>query len=124
MGELAAATKPPPPEPDSGKFDEQAWQVATAQPGWHAHALAEVRGVIKNIREEKKREAKERRLLQAWHRVADRTMKKAALAFAQASDRDEQGAQAGKKPKGKKAEKDAEPRRHTGPHKTRLASER
>jgi hypothetical protein len=123
MSDLAAATRPPPPpEPDNDTFDEQAWKVATAKPGWHAHALAVARGVVKNIREESRREARERRILQAWHRVAGRTMKKAALAFAQADDRDKKTAPA--KTKKRTAEKAAEPRPQSTSRKTRLAAER
>jgi len=54
MAELAAVAKAPPRgTPNDDKFDEAAWQSASAKPEWQAHALNVVRGVLKNISEQK-----------------------------------------------------------------------
>ena len=90
MAELATATRVPPRDtPNNDKFDEAAWQIASAKPAWQTHALNAVRGVLKNIREQKAREAQARpatkvsaKLAREWSRIADRTMKMAAEAFA------------------------------------------
>ena len=61
MSELAAATRAPPRDtPNDDKFDEAAWQIASAKPEWQPHALNVVRAVLKNIREQKAREAQAR----------------------------------------------------------------
>jgi hypothetical protein len=58
MSELAAATKVPPrDDPKDEKFDEVAWTNATAKPEWQVHALNVVRGALRNISEQKAREA-------------------------------------------------------------------
>ena len=63
MSELAAATKAPPRDnPTDDKFDEAAWQIASAKPEWQTHALNVVRGALKNISEQKAREALAKRL--------------------------------------------------------------
>ncbi len=59
MAELAAATKAPPRDtPNDDQFDEAAWQIASAKPEWQPHALNVVRAVLKNIGEQKTREAR------------------------------------------------------------------
>ena len=93
MSELAAATRAPPrADPNEEKFDEAAWQIASAKPGWQKHALNVVRDALKNIREQKAREAQallttkvSAKTARAWNRIADRTMKKAAEEFAKGS---------------------------------------
>jgi hypothetical protein len=95
ISELAAATKPPPPpaNPAEPKFDEAAWTVATAKAGWKLHALNVIRGALKNISEQKTREAHAKesnkpagkmatKAGRAWTKIADRTMQKAAQEFA------------------------------------------
>jgi len=92
MSELAAATRAPPPDTlNDDKFDEAAWQIASAKPEWQPHALNVVRAVLKNIRDQKTREAQARtttkvsaQMAREWSRIADRTMKKAAEEFASA----------------------------------------
>ena len=80
---------PPPADPNEQKFDEAAWQIASAKPGWQTHALNVVRGALENIREQKAREAQavlttkvSAKTARAWSRIAERTMKKAAEEFA------------------------------------------
>jgi hypothetical protein len=90
MAELVAATRAPPrADPNEEKFDEAAWQIASAKPEWQKHALNVVRGALKNIREQKAREVLalpttkvSAKMARAWSRIADRTMKKAAEEFA------------------------------------------
>jgi hypothetical protein len=114
MSELAAATRAPPPtDPKEQNFDEAAWQIASKKPGWQKYALNVVRGALKNIREQKTREARAElttkvsaKTERAWRRIAERTMKKAAEEFAKASV--------------EKSEKPAEPRRR----RTHVASSR
>lgn len=93
MAELATATKAPPRDnPNDDQFDEAAWQIASAKPEWQTHALNVVRAVLKNIREQKTREAQagpatkvSAKMAREWSRIADRTMKKAAEEFAKDS---------------------------------------
>ena len=92
MSELATATRALPRDnPNEEKFDEAAWQIASAKPGWQKHALNVVRGALKNIREQQTREARAKtvakvsaKTARAWSRIADRTMKKAVEEFAKA----------------------------------------
>ena len=84
MSELAAATKAPPRDNPNDKFDEAGWTIASAKPEWQKHALSVVRGALQDISEHKAREASAK-AAQAWSRIADRTMKKAAEEFANAS---------------------------------------
>jgi hypothetical protein len=121
MSELAAAAAPPPPRdnPADDKFDEAAWKVATAKPGWQERALEIVRGAVKNIHVQAAREAlaqgaaklasrSQRKIERAWNRIAERTLKKAAEEFANAP-----------------AEKTAKPEgRGRGSRKTHVASSR
>ena len=121
MSELAAATAPPPRgNPADDKFDEAAWTIATASPGWREHALDIVRGAVKNIRAQAAREALAMstaklatrsvgKTERAWNRIAGRTLKKAAEEFGNA-----------------RAEKTAKPEtgRGRGSRKTHVASTR
>jgi hypothetical protein len=92
ISEVAAATRPPPRDnPNDEKFDEAAWTIATKKPEWRAHALNVVRGALRNISEQKTREASAKnaakvsdKTARAWNKIADRTMKKAAEEFAKA----------------------------------------
>jgi soluble lytic murein transglycosylase-like protein len=97
MSELAAATKAPRRDnPNEPKFDEAAWTIASTKPEWRLYALNVVRGALKNISEQRAREAAAKKSIElagkmaskagrAWSRIADRTMRKAAEEFAKAS---------------------------------------
>ncbi len=89
MAEIAAAAKAPRTKPDDGKSNEAEDKVAGAKE-WRTHALNVVRGVLKNIKEQKVREASSKpvskSVARAWDKIADRTMRKAAAEFAKDSD--------------------------------------
>jgi hypothetical protein len=100
ISELAAAAMAAPrANPDEDKFDEAAWTNVSAKPEWRAYALDVVRGALRNIAEQKTREASAKiasklasqvstrtatKTARAWNKIADETMRKAAEAFADA----------------------------------------
>jgi hypothetical protein len=127
MSELATVAKAPArpkpddekrAKPDDDKFDEAAWMNASAKPEWKAQALNVVRGALRNISEQKARDAKiageyasklstkiATKTARAWNRISEETMRKAAESFAKAGIEKSGNEKADKADKTEKADK-------------------